>query len=194
MIRRIAVLGMLLAFSCQMSFAQQTIDEQFQEFYKNETSSWQEFKLVKVPRLQEFWKVASDTVRVKREEIVSLKSQIVTLDSKIASLQSKLSETEQMLAESEKLNDNISFVGIPMSKSAYNIMVWIIIAGLIVAVVVIYLMYVRSNRVTADSRSALESLDQELKDHKDRARETQVKLKRELQTALNTIHENRLNH
>lgn len=194
MIRRIAVVGLLVILSTQISFAQQTIDEQFQEFYKNETSSWQEFKLVKVPKLQEFWKVASDTVKLKREEIASLKSQIATLDSKISSLQSKLSETEQMLAESEKMNDSISFVGIPMSKSAYNVMVWVIIAGLIVAVIVIYLMYMRSNKVTTESRSALASLDQELKDHKDRAREAQVKLKRELQTALNTIHENRLNH
>lgn len=194
MIRKISLLLILTTSFTQFSFAQETIEDQFKKFYDEETSTWQEYKLVKMPKLQNFWKVVSDTVRTKNEEIGGLKNEISALNTKVASVQDKLLETERMLAESESLNDSISFVGVPISKPAYNVMVWGIIAVLAVGIGLLYVMYMRSNKITAESKEALESIDQELKDHKDRARETQAKLKRELQTALNTIHENRLNH
>ncbi|SHK26907.1 hypothetical protein SAMN04488028_10424 [Reichenbachiella agariperforans] len=194
MIRNIAALCMLMLFTCHFAVGQETIDDQFQKFYENNTSSWQEYKLVKTPKLQEFWKIASDTVRVKNEEIASLKSEITSLNGQISSLTAKLSTIEGELTLSETLNESITFIGIEMNKASYNVIVWLIIFILAVAVGVCYYMYTRSNRVTTLSRASLDALDEEFKEHKDNAREIQVKLKRELQTALNTIHENRLNH
>lgn len=52
-----------------------------------------------------------------------------------------------------------------------------------------YMMFMKSNRVTSRSRKELGALEQEFEDHKNKARETQVKLKRELQTSINKMEE-----
>ncbi|UXP30776.1 hypothetical protein N6H18_10470 [Reichenbachiella agarivorans] len=194
MIRIIAIAGLLFCVTHTSSFAQETIDEQFQEFYDNNTSSWQEYKLIKRPLLKQFWDVVSDTVKVKNDEIVKLKGEIKELDKQISVLKGQLSKTEKELTESNAVNQSILFLGIEMNKVSYNIMVWLIILGLVIAVLIIYFMYIRSNKVTTDSRKLHSQIEEELRDHKEKAREAQMKLKRELQTALNTIHENRLNH
>lgn len=175
-------------------FSQSTIDQQFETFYETKTSVWQEYKLVKTPRLREFWNIVSDTVADKRSQIAKGKLEIQKLNKQLELTNQKLSETNDLLVESNALNESILFMGMEFNKAFYNAMVWLIILGLSIAIGAIYLLYMRSNQVTKEAQKALLSVENEFKDHKDTTREAQIKLKRELQTALNTIHENRLNH
>lgn len=174
-------------------FGQDNLQQQFEEFYQKETSSWEEYKLIKQPKLKNFWSVVMDTLDHKESQIRSSRQTIASLNADLESIAVELASTKAALAESETLNDSISFVGIVMSKAAYNIMVWIIILALAVGVGVVYLMYMRSNAVTKKSVKAFAKLEVEFNDHKNSAREKQAKLKRELQTALNTLQENRIN-
>jgi len=175
-------------------FSQGTIDQQFEVFYETKTSVWQEYKLVKTPRLREFWNIVSDTVSDKRSQIAKGKMEIQKLNKELELTNQKLAETNELLVQSNSLNHSILFIGIEFNKSFYNAMVWLIILGLTIAIGAIYLLFMRSNQVTKEAQKALVSVEKEFKDHKDSTREAQIKLKRELQTALNTIHENRLNH
>ncbi|MGL1885434.1 MAG: hypothetical protein OCD76_02870 [Reichenbachiella sp.] len=188
-------LSFLLVFVSSFSaFGQQSIDQQFEEFYENSTTTWQEYRLVKKPRLKDFWKVVSDTVSDKRNQIAASKVEIVSLNQKLNKVKTQLTETQSSLDKSNLLNGSITFVGVEFVKTTYNVMVWLIVLGLALAVIFIYFMYMRSNSVTNESRLTLESVENEFKDYKDKSRDAQIKLKRELQTALNTIHENRLKH
>ena len=76
-----------------------------------------------------------------------------------------------------------------MSKTGYHWMVWILIFTLLTVAILIYLyaisMVSSGKRIKKDH----EYLRREFESHKDRSRENQVKLKRELQTAVNTIEE-----
>lgn len=179
--------------SCNVAFSQASIQQQFDQFYENETSSWQEYKLVKQPKLKEFWTVVSDTLRIKNENLAKRSVEINSLKVNIDTLNNRVATLETNLAESRAVNNEIYFIGIPMAKSAYNIMVWLIILVLAVGVGVVYMMYMRSNSVTKKVQKAYSSLENEYTEHKNRSRESQVKLKRELQTALNTLHDNRIN-
>ncbi len=49
----------------------------------------------------------------------------------------------------------------------------------------------RSNRVTSKVKKEFEALNTEYEEHKTKARESQVKLKKELQTAVNQLNERR---
>lgn len=190
---RIFAISILVLTSSPL-FSQGTIDQQFEDFYRTKTSVWQEYKLVKTPRLREFWTIVSDTVADKRNQIAKGKLEIQKLKDELKMTNQKLVETNELLVESNSLNESILFIGIEFNKSFYNGMVWLIILGLSIAIGAIYLLYMRSNQVTKEAQKALASVETEFKDHKDNTREAQIKLKRELQTALNTIHENRLNH
>ncbi|MEO9964298.1 MAG: hypothetical protein ABJF11_00825 [Reichenbachiella sp.] len=182
----------LFVFSLVPAKSQDNIQEQFNDFYENQTSSWQEYKLVKVPRLKNFWNMVADTIKVKEGKIASARAEVSTLTSRLAQINAELEETKSALASSEELNDSISFMGILMSKATYNTMVWLIIAGLVAGIASLYLLYLRNSRVTKEARINLAKTEEEYTAHQERSRENQTKLKRELQTALNTLQEHRI--
>ncbi|MFY0624760.1 MAG: hypothetical protein JXR07_00580 [Reichenbachiella sp.] len=189
----IVILCVIMFSKVQMSFGQETIQDQFTQFQENETSTWEAYRMIKEPKLSEFWRIVSDTLAVREGKINSARAKVGALQMELDSLNVQLSNTKVSLLESESLNDKISFVGIPMVKTMYNIMVWLIIALLVGGAVTLYFMYVRSNSITKKMQKAYSNLEGEYTEHKNLARENQVKLKRELQTALNTIHDNRIN-
>ncbi|WP_109832132.1 hypothetical protein [Reichenbachiella versicolor] len=183
----------ILVLTLSTAWGQENIQDQFNTFYDKETNTWQEYRMMKMPKLKEFWEVVSDTLALKDQSIKSGLEQVAKLEADVKSRDTRIAELETQLTESMSLNDSISFIGMNMSKIAYTIIVWSIIVALAVAVIVVYLMFMRSNVVTKKVQKAYNSLETEYAEHRDRARESQVKLKRELQTALNTLHENRIN-
>ena len=189
---RAIVLSILMLASaiCQ---GQATIQDQFANFYENETNTWQEYRMMKMPKLKSFWAVVSDTLSQKDQKISAAHKEIQGLKNRLSTSEAKINELELTLSSSQKLNDSISFLGMNMSKTSYGIMVWGIIILLSVGIASVYLLYLRSNMVTRKVQKAYSSLESEYAEHRDRSRESQVKLKRELQTALNTLHENRIN-
>lgn len=189
--KTIFILFVSTFFTFQVN-AQDNIQQQFDDFYENQTSTWQEYKLVKMPRLKNFWKVVSDTIRAKENQIAAANSSIAQLNNQLGEVNAALSSTQAELAASEALNDSIAFIGIQMNKAAYNTLVWLIIAGLAVGIVSMYLMYLSNHRVTREARKHLVKIEEEYTAHQERARENQAKLKRELQTALNTLQEHRI--
>lgn len=188
-----AFLSFLFFFiSSTMTHGQSTIQDQFDEFYEKQTSTWQEYKLVKMPRLKTFWKVVADTIKTKEDKINTAYTEIQSLNVQLSDINGQLKDAQASLAASEALNDSISFLGIPMAKSVYNLFVWLIIVGLIIGIVSIYLLYLRNNKITRQARKNLAKVEEEYTAHQERAREKQTKLKRELQTALNTLQEHRI--
>ena len=84
-------------------------------------------------------------------------------------------------------NGSIDFLGLSLSKLSYHIIVWSLILILTGLGLFAYTMFFRSNKLTVRHRKELEDLEREFERHKQAAREKQVKLKRELQTAINRL-------
>lgn len=184
-------LGLFLTLSMAVK-AQGDIQAQFDQFYETETSSWQDYKLIKKPRLKEFWTVVADTIKVKEGKIASARAEVKSLKGELVAINKQLAETKSNLAASELRNDSIEFIGIQMSKSGYNTLVWLIIVALAIGIVSLYLMYLRNSSSTREARRLLAKVEEEYTVHQEKARENQTKLKRELQTALNTLQEHRI--
>lgn len=180
-------------FSLSVAQAQESIQDQFEEFYQKETSNWEEYKLIKRPKLRTFWQLVSDTLTVKQQAIGASRTRIKSLEVELDSAYAMLDDTNAQLAASKTLNDSIGFLGIFINKAAYNIAVWAIIFALVGAAVALYLMFLRGNSVTKKTLKSYSELEREHGEHKNTSREKQAKLKRELQTALNTLQENRIN-
>ena len=188
-----AVNILLFSIFCTMTslFAQPSMQEQYQELYKN-SSTWEEYKMIKLNALNQFWSVVTDTLNQNQQTISAANDQISELNGQLAEIKTQLASSEVALEESQSLNNSISFVGQQMSKTAYNILVWLIIIALIVGIGAVFLMFQRSNTVTMQTRRTFENLEREYYEHKDMAREKQIKLRRELQTALNKLSEHRV--
>ena len=180
-----------ILFLISFSISAQTIQEQFEEF-REEASTWEEYKVIKIYRLRDFWNVVSDTLTRNQTDIMTANREIKSLNKEIDSLQSSLSMIKEELKESESLNSSIGFLGIDINKIFYNIVVWTIIGVLCFSIGTIYLMFKARNRTTRQTRKDHEELVTEFKEYKEKSTQKQIALKRELQTAINTLEENRI--
>lgn len=152
-------------------------------------STYEQYKVIPIVKLNEFWSVVVDSVQTKDRDISQLNGQIVALNAMIDSLKSDLNSVKASLETSQAVNTEIAFLGISFDKTVYHVLVWTIIILLAALAVMAYLMYIRGNGLTTRFKKDLDQLRQEYDEHRDKSREAQVKLKRELQTAVNTIDE-----
>ncbi len=171
--------------------AAQDMQQQFKTF-KGEASKWQEYTMFKHNKIDEFWGVVSDTLAKNQRDLrvanQKIKAQSIKLDSLGAALRNINSELEA----SENVNATIGFLGIQVNKVFYNVLIWSIIAGLCIAVGLVYVMFKSANKITRATKSECSQLSQEFSDYKEKSTKKQIALKRELQTAINTLEENRI--
>lgn len=186
-------LSLILTFACAIIFqsaGQETLREKYDDMLES-TETYEQYKVIPRTKLNSLWAEVQDTLNQNSRTIRDLRSQRLDLQSTIETQKAETADLQSQLDESLNLNDTIYFLGIPFSKVGYHIMVWLIIIVLAILGAISYLMYMRSNRVTTRVKREHESLNSEFEEHKAKAREAQVKLKRELQTAVNQLNERR---
>lgn len=156
-------------------------------------NTYERYKVIPIVELQNFWAEVEDTVGNRNQTINRLEAQINAQQAEVDTLQRRLTSVQNALQESRLKNDTIEFLGIPFSKSGYHVTVWMIIGILAIICLFVYYLYKRSNNVTTKMKKEFELLKNEFENHKDKSREQQLRLKRELQTALNLIEEMKRN-
>lgn len=137
------------------------------------------------PPLAAFYKNVTDSLRAERKKSKDLQQKLSTQGKTMAGLQSDVSAKDQSLTESNAKADAISLLGIPVSKSVYNSIMWglVIVFGAVATVVILQS---GSARREAKYRIKLyEELDEEYKAYKVKANDKEKKLARELQTERN---------
>src|SRR5690606_27557662 len=98
-------------------------------------------------------------------------------------------ERDETLEEQEYQIEHMSFLGMGLTKGAYVTFTWVVIFILALAALILYFRYNSANKITIKAKNEYNSLDEEFETHKKRARETESKIKRELQTEINTVQE-----
>ncbi|MCA1761704.1 MAG: hypothetical protein LC664_01705, partial [Flavobacteriales bacterium] len=165
-----------------------SLDDQFNELKKS-SNNYQDYKVVKKVSLDEFWTSVADTLKKNNNEINSLNEEVKSLKAEVSSLQSQVAERDESMAEQKSLIDNMEFLGIPISKGSYKTFTWIIIFALLIIALILYFRFNKANKVTVATRKEFESLQNEFDAHRQKSRENETKLKRELQTELNRVEE-----
>jgi hypothetical protein len=146
-------------------------------------------KLIVPGRLTAFYQNVADSIRKERagnkNALLKIKQQAKTIDT----LNSQIKGNESSLASSNAKLDEISFLGIPFSKSAYNTIVWSIIIVLALALAFVVIRSAK-NISEAKYRSELyEEVSKEYQTFKVKANEKEKKLARELQDERNKLDE-----
>ncbi len=179
---------MILFFESTAAKSQDSLHVKYQNLIET-TETFNQYKVIPRTTIDLFWSEVMDTLRKNDEVIKSMMTQVQAQNDSIENLNSRSRELGAQLEESLTQNDSIAFVGINVSKTTYHLIVWALITILLVATILVYFMFMKSNRVTVRSKKELEALQTELDDHKNKSRENQAKLKRELQTAINKMEE-----
>jgi len=186
------ILSIALIFAISSPLFSQTENpsllQQFDEVMEN-SESFKQYKVIPKTTMSNLFKQVNDSINKTKSEVRGLKSEISEQAVEISSLNSQLVTVTDDLTASNETNGSINFLGIDFKKPVYNIIVWSLILALVVTVGFVYMLFNRSNSITRTTQNDLKELNREFDEHKTKSHEKQVKLKRDLQTAMNTLHE-----
>ncbi len=167
-----------------------SIESQFDYLYKKspkwtDPNTGQRYKTVKVNNLFKFKNNVIDSLKLGRKNLFETQKIVTTQKSEIGALKLELGTTNESLTSVTKEKDSIRFLGIPLSKSGYNTILWSIIAGLAALLAFFIIRFKRSNTITVTANNGKDEIEAEYEDYRQKAIEREQKLRRELQDELN---------
>jgi hypothetical protein len=143
------------------------------------------YKGIKTNYLNLFKTNFNDTIKSFQNKIQSLQKQLSSKNTIIDSLNSELGNTNELYLTTQKEKNSLNFLGMTLSKGAYNSMLWTIIFGLLALLIIILLLYRKNNAVTVQTKQDLLELKNEYEIHRKRALEREEKLARQHLDELN---------
>ena len=162
------------------------LKSQFQTL-KKESNNYQIYKVVKESRLDKFWSSVADTLKVNQEQIHSLQTELTSLNGQVEELHGKVSDRDTKLTDQEFNIEHMTFLGMPLTKSTYVTFTWTIIFILFIIALVLFFRFRSANTVTVRTRKEFNLLQEEFESQKKKARETESRIKRDLQTEINQV-------
>ncbi|NJY62220.1 hypothetical protein HC174_05545 [Salinimicrobium sp. CDJ15-81-2] len=178
----------LLLLCINTSFAQvsteTTIDEKFQELITN-SNNFKGYKVVDSGELSTLQKLTSNRIAELKEEIAASKEATAAQKEQMAQLKSDLEAMEAQLNTVTSEKDNIPFLGMSLSKAAYNTTMWSIIGVLVLALALFVVRFKRSHIHTTEARKNFNELEKEFDAYRVKALEKEQRLGRLLQDEKN---------
>ena len=173
-----------LFFICLLGFhihAQENTDivKSFDSLVKS-SGSYQEYKVIKKVEINTFKKELVSNRDSLISKIKTLEEQIVTFENEIDDIKDQNLSLTKELDDLKTTKNEISFIGVKMSKSSYSTTVWIIILILLLALAFFIIKYRNRNIITQELKDNLKRTDKEFEEYKHLAIEKQQKLGREL--------------
>ncbi|AZQ43714.1 hypothetical protein [Nonlabens ponticola] len=173
-------------FYAQETTTDNPIDQQFEELIKS-SNNYQNYKVVKFNELQQLRSNASQHIDELNQSINSLEQKLAGEQEAQSQLQSQLDTANSEIVALQDDKDSIAFLGLPLDKSTYSIMVWSIVGVLAAALVLLFLQFKKSHYVTSQSKKELATTEAELEELRRKSIEKEQKLGRQLQDERNKL-------
>ena len=126
-----------------------------------------------------------DSLNTLKTKLNNSKNTVNTQQKEIEDLKTKLNSTESTLNATNLEKDSMSLLGMQMSKTNYNMLMWVIIACLLALFILFVYKFKNSNAITRDAKKALEEIEEEFDEHRRTALEREQKVRRQLQDEIN---------
>ncbi|HLT32264.1 MAG TPA: hypothetical protein VKZ98_00610 [Aquaticitalea sp.] len=168
----------------KLSLTEGTIANQF-EYVIQKSYSYQEYKNVKKAWLYQLKAHTLDTLKALQNDLTHTQKTVDSLVQEIGTIKTNLANTQSNLKNTIEEKDNMSLFGMPMSKSNYSAIMWVIIGVLFALLLLFIYKFRNSNAVTRQSNKALEDTELEFEEHRRNALEREQLVRRQLQDELN---------
>jgi len=141
------------------------------------------------PMIAALWKNVTDSLNVAKNAKKDAEAKLAGQTQSITALQNDVKTKEQVAADATTNRDEIALLGIPMSKTAYNLVMWglVVVMGVVLAIV-----FMRTSGATREAKyrsNLYDELNDEFTAFKAKAKDKEMKLARELQTERNKVDE-----
>ncbi|MFO7656122.1 MAG: hypothetical protein R6W78_03580 [Bacteroidales bacterium] len=163
----------------KLSLNEGPIENRFNYVIKN-ASDYEDSKVVKSWWLYRLKSSVLDSLKSLKDSINDAQLIITGKDFQIDSLKSDIQVANEKLSNAVDAKNSLTLLGINLSKTLYNTILWTIIAGLFFVLVIFIVLFKRSNHVTRISKSDLAELKDEFEAFRKRALEREQQIAREL--------------
>jgi len=161
-----------------------SISSQF-DFLMKSSNNYQDYKVIKKTSIEKFKSNVIDSLNVFKNQLVTVNQNLIDQKAKIVGLEKEIADTKELLTTAEAARDNFEFLGMPISKSAYNNLMWTIVAVLTAAFLFFLFKYSQSHKLISKAQKDLADTLEEFDQHRKNTLERERKLKRELVDAMN---------
>ena len=161
-----------------------TIENQFVKTYKK-SGSYQVYKVIKKTSFLKLQENIIDSVKALKKDIAEKQNVINTHEKTITELNNKIEGLNNNLNTAIGKEDKIAFIGIQLTKTSYNTIVWGIILGLLVGLFFFIFQFKNSLSATKKAKKDLSEVEEEFELHRKKSIEREQKLRRQLQDEIN---------
>lgn len=156
---------------------------------KSSAETYQDYKVIKAAKLDEFWKVVMDSVKQLKIEVKQANQSIAKLNGDLKNAGDKVESVQASVAGLIHDSQHISFFGISFTKWVFNIL-FLVVVGVLAFFIFALLGRARLvNQSIKEKSESLTLLTDEFDQYKRKALEKEKKLSRELQTERNKLQE-----
>ena len=180
--------GLLILAMCYLTSVGQsdTLQMRYDELMSG-SETYEQYKVIVRSRLDGLWSEVQDSIAMYQDILMVEQAHSQKLQQEIQSLQEQADQMAARVKEMEDRQGTIAFLGMSLPAGLYHTLVWGLIILLIVGLIVVYGLSNQSRVTARQATSDLQHIQHELEQYKERTRVKEVKLKRELQTALNEL-------
>jgi predicted nucleic acid-binding Zn-ribbon protein len=157
-----------------------TINSQF-KYLTKKSSNWQGHEVIKVEMLNKYQSNVKDSLDQLKTKLKNSENKLGNQNDEISNLKTDMEKLQNQLDETIRMKDSIKFLGMELSKSSYNTLMWILILGSLAVAGICFMMFKRSNVVTVETKQTLEEVREEFDTHRKNALVREQKLARRLQ-------------
>ena len=171
------------------SLSNGTIDSQFEYLLKRSGNfrgtNNQMYEAVRLSMLLKLKANTIDSLKTAQKSINTLENTVTTQQKEIEGLKRSLSTTQTTLDATKSEKNSMAFFGAHMSKTSYNILMWLIIGSLLALLIFFFLKFKNSNAITKKAKQSLAEIEDEFEEHRRIALEREQKVRRQLQDEIN---------
>ena len=161
-----------------------TIEGQFTDVIEK-SNRYEDYKVVKITKLNSLRKNVSDSINELQSEIATLQQYQSKQQNNIDSLTQEIATIKESLLLSQKKENGITFFGAIITKSVYQTMMWGIVALLLLGLLTFMFKFKKSNAITREANKKLAETETEFDKHRQNALEREQQLRRKLQDEIN---------
>jgi len=145
-------------------------------FIQEKTRIYEDYRAIREDMFQIIKKNSIDSLMGAKKDIIALKSHSATQNDSIDSLKNILAGVRNELAMITSTKNSIKLMGLEVNKTAYNAVMWLIIALLAGCLSVGFLVFKRNHAVTIHTKKDLDELKKEFEAYRKASREAREKM------------------
>ena len=156
-------------------FIKNSLREQL-NYLEEHTKIYDNFRAIREDMFQKLKVNISDTLNKTNSKIEGLNKTKSVLNLTIDTLRANLESTKSRLEEMTRTKDSIRVIGIEVNKLAYNRVMWTIVAGLVAALLLGFLIFKRNLSTIFNTKTEFKELKDEFEAYRKTSREAREKL------------------